>query len=43
MKKLGKHKIGRSCLYVNKLADVDMAVLETLIRRSVDHLNEKYG
>lgn len=32
--KLGKHKTGVTCLYVNKLADVDLAVLEELIARS---------
>lgn len=35
MKKLGKHKTGKSCLYINKLEDVDMRVLERLIRESV--------
>ena len=34
--KLGKHKTGRSCLYVNKLADVDMKVLEDLIKASLE-------
>ena len=29
--KLGKYKTGKSCLYINKLADVDMDVLEQLI------------
>lgn len=33
--KLGKHKTGRSCLYLNKLADVDMKVLEDLIKASL--------
>ncbi|HCA57045.1 MAG TPA: DUF1801 domain-containing protein [Blastocatellia bacterium] len=33
--KLGKYKNGVSCLYVNKLADVDMKVLERLIKGSV--------
>jgi hypothetical protein len=32
--KLGKHSTGKACLYVRKLADVDMAVLETLITES---------
>ncbi|AFU98493.1 DUF1801 domain-containing protein [Simiduia agarivorans] len=32
---LGKHKTSVSCLYINKLADVDLAVLESLITRSV--------
>ena len=36
LKKLGKHKIGKGCLYVNKLDDVDMSVLEELIARTVE-------
>lgn len=31
LKKLGKHKIGVGCLYINKLEDVDMKVLEKII------------
>jgi hypothetical protein len=31
LKKLGKHKTGKDCLYVNKLADVDVLVLKELI------------
>lgn len=31
LKKLGKHKTGMGCLYINKLADVDIKVLETII------------
>lgn len=34
--KLGKHKRATACLYINKLADVDLAVLEEIIRRSYD-------
>lgn len=34
--KLGKHKTGRSCLYLSKLADVDMKVLEDLIKASLE-------
>lgn len=40
--RLGKHKIGKSCLYLNKLADVDMDVLEELIRTGLDDLAKKY-
>jgi hypothetical protein len=36
LKKLGKHKTAKACLYVKKLADIDLAVLEELVRRSVD-------
>ena len=35
MNKLGKHKTGKSCLYVKTLADVDMATLKQLIKQSV--------
>ena len=38
--KLGKHKIGKSCLYVNKLADVDADILRRLIKRSYEHMKE---
>jgi hypothetical protein len=37
---LGKHKTGKACLYVNKLADVDEDVLRSLIRRSYEHMKE---
>ena len=40
--RLGKHKIGKCCLYINKLADVDMGVLETLTRRAWDRMNRRY-
>lgn len=33
--RLGKHKTGKGCLYVRRLADVDLAALEELITRSV--------
>jgi hypothetical protein len=41
--KLGKHKTGKSCLYIRRLDDVDLDVLETLIRESVAHLKKNYG
>lgn len=34
LKKLGKHKAGVGCLYINKLADVDMKVLEKLVKEA---------
>jgi hypothetical protein len=36
---LGKHKIGKACLYVNKLDDIDMDVLAELIRAGLDDLS----
>ncbi|MEL6958846.1 MAG: DUF1801 domain-containing protein [Pseudomonadota bacterium] len=40
--RLGKHKMGKACLYINKLSDVDMAVLEELVARGVEDLSKKY-
>ncbi|MCY3927924.1 MAG: DUF1801 domain-containing protein [Acidobacteria bacterium] len=42
LSRLGKHRTGKSCLYVNKLADVDMDVLEQLMRSSLDAMREMY-
>ena len=42
MKKLGKHKTGKSCLYIKRLADVDEAVLAKLIEESVKAMRRKY-
>lgn len=42
MKKLGKYKTGKSCLYLNKLDDVDHAVLEQLIGDSVKVMRKRY-
>ncbi len=35
---LGKYKTGKSCLYINKLEDVDQDVLRELVRQSVEHM-----
>lgn len=40
MKKLGKYKTGKSCLYIKRLADVDLAVLKTLVQESVQHMKK---
>jgi len=40
MKRLGKHSTSKSCLYVNKLDDIDMGVLEELVTRSVEHVKK---
>ena len=37
---LGKHKTGKSCLYINKLEDVNLDVLRKLVKESVDHMIE---
>ena len=43
MKKLGKYKTGRSCLYINKLEDVDEKALEKLIADSVKLMRKRYN
>jgi hypothetical protein len=40
--KLGKHKTGKSCLYVKRLADLDDAVLQELVTESVQHMKRTY-
>lgn len=40
--RLGKHKTGKSCLYINKLADVDTAVLEEIILDGLAHMRAHY-
>ena len=42
MKKLGKYKTGKSCLYLKKLDDVDRKVLRQLIARSVADMTKLY-
>jgi hypothetical protein len=36
--KLGKHETGKSCLYINKLDDVNKDILEELIEKSVEYM-----
>lgn len=43
LKRLGKHKTGKACLYLKSLEDVDMDVLEELIRSSVAHKSAASG
>lgn len=40
--RLGKHKTSKVCLYINKLADVDLDVLERLVALTWDAMNERY-
>lgn len=43
MKKLGKYKTGKSCLYIKRLSDVDEAILQRLITDSVKLMRRKYA
>jgi len=40
--RLGKYKLGKSCLYINKLADVDLDVVEEIIHFGVDYMKSNY-
>ena len=41
--RLGKFTRGKACLYVKKLADIDLAVLEELVRLNLEALRSEYG
>jgi hypothetical protein len=43
LSKLGKHKIGKSCLYFRQLADLDRSALEKLVVGSIADLRRRYG
>jgi Domain of unknown function (DU1801) len=40
--KLGKHRTGKVCVYLRRLANVDLAVLETLVARSIVDTRRRY-
>ena len=42
LSKLGKHKSSKACVYIKKLSDVDLAVLEKLIVNSTDYIKKLY-
>lgn len=41
--RLGKHKMGKACLYVRRLADIDLSVLEQLVSESVAEIKRRHG
>ena len=42
LSQLGKHKSSKSCVYTKKLDDIDIAVLEKIIKNSMDHVIKQY-
>lgn len=42
LQKLGKHKTSVACLYIKKLADVDMAILRTIISESLAEMKKRH-
>ena len=43
LSRLGEHRIGKSCLYIKRLSDLDYSVLETLVTNSVADIKRRYG
>lgn len=43
LKDLGKFKMGKACIYVKKLSDIDVESLKRMMRVSIDFLKAKYG
>ena len=41
--RLGRHKAGKACLYLRRLADADPAVLEQLVVEAVEAMRRRYG
>jgi len=42
LKALGKHKLGKSCLYIKRLEDIDFDVLRRLVQEDWDEMNKMY-
>lgn len=42
LKRLGKYKTGKSCLYINKLQDINKDVLKELVIESVNYMKKEY-
>lgn len=40
---LGKFKLGKACIYIKKLSDINTAVLKTLMKTTIEFLEERYG
>ena len=40
LKILGKHSLGKGCLYIKKLADIDTGVLKLIVTRSVERMKQ---
>lgn len=40
--KLGKHRMGKGCLYVKRLEQIDLKVLEELVKQSLKVVRERY-
>ncbi|QMW05919.1 DUF1801 domain-containing protein [Spirosoma foliorum] len=42
LQRLGKHKTGKSCIYIQKLEDIDTEVLDTMVDRAINYIKSQY-
>jgi len=42
LENLGKYKIGKACIYIKKLSDINVAVLEKMCKATIEYLNEHH-
>ncbi|PKP36101.1 MAG: hypothetical protein CVT98_09140 [Bacteroidetes bacterium HGW-Bacteroidetes-15] len=42
LKDLGKFKMGKACIYIKKLSDINLESLKTIMKATIDFLNSKY-
>lgn len=43
LKDLGKFKMGKACIYINKLSDINVDAMKKIMAASIEFLKEKYG
>jgi hypothetical protein len=43
LKDLGKYKIGKACIYIKKLSDINLLVLENIVKETIGYLENRYG
>lgn len=42
LSKLGKHKTGKGCIYIQKLEDIDTSILTKMVKNSIEHTKKQY-
>ena len=42
LQQLGGHRMGKACLYIKRLSDIDVGVLEKLVKASVAEVRKRY-
>lgn len=43
LKEFGKFKMGKGCIYIKKLADIDLEILKKIMKETISFLNTKYN